>query len=526
MLRVSAGGAARAGAAADLLPASPRAGRGDRFLSRPFIWAALVAALLPGFGAGMVLFAALLWRWPLGPWWPAAAQAHGHAQVFGFAGLMVLGVGLYFLPRLRGAPLVQPALVPVVLALYGGGLLLHITLQTAGPFIPLGPDTRLLGATAAIILALSGPFTLLGAALAFALLLRTGRHGPPLQTRPGVRQVQALVLVSFVSLLIALALNACATLVSGAAAFAAYGAAGTGLATGAAATGGTPEAGATIPALGSVTPLPPWLLPPIPHLAAVRLAFLGWLVPVAVAFSARNFPLFLHTRMAPSGALRLGLAVLLCGLVLDVSVRLGLAAPAPAVAVAYALEGGALIWFTAIIGALGPKVRLPGRMSDPVEAQLARATWPALSGAYVWLVIAGLLMLARSGATLGLWSPPPEDAERHALGAGFILLLIVGMALRLIPGFAGARPRTVDLPAARVAIAAAHVAAALRVGPVVLSWLPVAVPSLVPWLLPALLTMAGLVGMAAIVALAMALRVPLGLAAASGRRGHADQREH
>jgi uncharacterized protein involved in response to NO len=491
-------------------------------LFRPFIWAALVAALLPGFGAGVVLFAALLWRWPLGPWWPAAAQAHGHAQVFGFAGLMVLGVGLSFLPRLRGAPLVQPALVPVVLALYGGGLLLHVTIQLAGPFIPLAPATRPLGVTAAILLALSGPMTLLGAALAVALLARTARHGPPLQTRPGVRQVQALVLVSFISLLLALALNAGATLASGAAAVVAYGAAGAGLATGAATTGGTPEAGVTLPALGSVARQQPWLVPAIPHLAAVRLAFLGWLVPVAAAVSARTFPLFLHTRLASPRALRLGLAVLLGGLVLDVSARLGMAAPAPAVAVAYALEGGALLWFTAIIGALGPKVRLPGRMSDPVEAQLARASWPALGGAYGWLLIAGLLLLARSGAALDWWSPPPEDAERHALGAGFILLLIVGMALRLIPGLAGARPRAVDLTAARVAIAAAHVAAVLRVGPVVLSWLLVAVPSLVPWLLPALLATAGLAGMVAIVALAVALRVPLGLGA-GGRPGHANQ---
>src|SRR5919202_6432495 len=94
----------------------------------PFVWAATALAVVAGFGLGGALFAALLGPRP-GLWWPAAAQAHGHVQLFGWAGLMVLGVGLHFLPRLRGAALAAPGLAPWVLALYGGGVGLRAVAQ-------------------------------------------------------------------------------------------------------------------------------------------------------------------------------------------------------------------------------------------------------------------------------------------------------------------------------------------------------------------------------------------------------------
>src|SRR5947207_3034063 len=131
-----------------------------RFRSLPFVWASLVAAAVPGFGAGAALFGALLAGRPVGRGWVAAAQAHGHAQVFGFAGLMVFGVGFSFLPRLRGAPLAAPHLLPAVLWLYGGGLLLRLVGQQAGPLLAAAGagGTTLLAAA----LALSGPLELAG----------------------------------------------------------------------------------------------------------------------------------------------------------------------------------------------------------------------------------------------------------------------------------------------------------------------------------------------------------------------------
>ena len=101
-------------------------------LWRAFVWGAFLAALGPGFLAGALLSAALGLGVPLGPWWPAVAQVHGHAQLAGFAGLMVLGVAFHFLPRLRGAPLAAPGARPL-----GAG-----PLRRGPPAARPGPDGR------------------------------------------------------------------------------------------------------------------------------------------------------------------------------------------------------------------------------------------------------------------------------------------------------------------------------------------------------------------------------------------------
>jgi len=242
------------------------------------------------------------------------------------------------------------------------------------------------------------------------------------------------------------------------------------------------------------------------------LALLGWLVPLAVAFAARNFPLFLRTPLASPRTLRWGLAILVDGLVADAVGRIVPGGWEPAEAAGAALEGLALIWFTYAVGALGPKVQLPGRHVDAEEAELAAATASPLTGAFVWLSVAGVLLLIDALSVWGWWPAPPEDAQRHALGAGFLTLLITGMALRLLPGFAGARPRSVQRGAARAAIAFAHAAALLRVLPPVVIWAVNALSIVPGWLAQAAIAAeacAGAAGVATVVSLALALRPPL-----------------
>lgn len=48
-----------------------------------FMWAALALAITAGFGLGADLFMAQALHRPLAAWWPTAAQAHGHVQLFG-----------------------------------------------------------------------------------------------------------------------------------------------------------------------------------------------------------------------------------------------------------------------------------------------------------------------------------------------------------------------------------------------------------------------------------------------------------
>src|SRR5712691_13059506 len=95
----------------------------------PLLGAALLLGAGGGFALATVLTLTQMLQVSLGPWWSATAQAHGHLQLYGWAGLFVLGVALHFLPRLRGTPLAAPGLVPWILGTQVIGLLCRATSQ-------------------------------------------------------------------------------------------------------------------------------------------------------------------------------------------------------------------------------------------------------------------------------------------------------------------------------------------------------------------------------------------------------------
>src|SRR4051794_23047146 len=95
----------------------------ERAVWSPFVRAALGLAISAGFGLGGLLFATSALHLPGGTWWAAAAQAHGHLQLFGWVGLPVCGIGWHFLPRLRGAPHADRGHAALALGLLATGLL-------------------------------------------------------------------------------------------------------------------------------------------------------------------------------------------------------------------------------------------------------------------------------------------------------------------------------------------------------------------------------------------------------------------
>ena len=320
----------------------------------PFVWTAASLAIVAGFGLGGALFGALFGP-RAGLWWPAAAQAHGHVQVFGWAGLMVLGVGLHFLPRLRGAALAAPALAPWVLALYGGGVYLRVVAQ------PLAAARPALAG----LLPLAALLELAGATIAVGMLVATSRGAVPLRERAGMLPLLPFVAVAFGSLWLGLLLNLL---------------------------GWALAADSGLPLLTA-----PW------ELLVVHLGLVGFLTPVSLAVAVRTFPLYLRVQVPTQWALWLVLAVLVAGLVLRVLDALG--APPPLDALGRLLEGGALLAATWVVDApllrtraavlaraqahqreLG-RCRGPGRRSRPISwppsGCSARPTpgwpWPARS---------------------------------------------------------------------------------------------------------------------------------------------------
>jgi uncharacterized protein involved in response to NO len=331
------------------------------------VWSAVALALSGGFGAGMLLGLALALGWPLGRWWLALAQAHGHVQLFGWAGLMVLGVGLHFLPRLRGAPLVRPGLTRPALALLVVGLSLRLVAQPLLAADARSAATPILG----VLLTASGVLELAGVAIVVGLLLATARLTPPLDARGAIRPVMPFFALAFASLLVALSVNMVGLLL---------------------ADGGL---------------VPTWA----DRWTAV-LGLEGFLVPVAVAMSMRTFPLYFRTRLPRLGLMRAGLLAWGAGL----AVRLAGLGPGAS------LQAAGVV---AVVVGLGVFARREPRPRDPTPLLMDPAQWHAL-GAYGWLALAALV-LALGGR---------EDVERHALGAGFVTLLIFGVGAHMLPGFA------------------------------------------------------------------------------------------
>src|SRR5215467_10810634 len=107
----------------------------DLHKQQPFTRVALLlkTALLMRAGGGFLLATILTVTYalsiPLGAGWEALAQAHGHLQLYGWAGLFVMGVALYFLPRLRGTPLMGARLVPWLLGILTMSLVLRAISQ-------------------------------------------------------------------------------------------------------------------------------------------------------------------------------------------------------------------------------------------------------------------------------------------------------------------------------------------------------------------------------------------------------------
>lgn len=164
----------------------PNANQQRHISQKPFARARpwIVVSCTLGLGVGFLLAAILsitqALGLPLGLWWVALVRVRGHVQLFGWAGLLVLGIALHFLPRLHGTPLAYLRVTSWLLVLLGGGLALRALSQTLlasqAPGAPLW-QVLLAGAGLAEGVAASG---------VVGLLCLTLRRGSPLVKRPAL----------------------------------------------------------------------------------------------------------------------------------------------------------------------------------------------------------------------------------------------------------------------------------------------------------------------------------------------------
>jgi uncharacterized protein involved in response to NO len=132
--------------------------------------------------------------------------------------------------------------------------------------------------------------------------------------------------------------------------------------------------------------------------------------------------------------------------------------------------------------------------------------------AYLWLLVVIALLVLGGLEALGVAGIAVDpDAERHALGAGFVTLLILGVGAFLLPGMTGRRRLSWGL--LWTTGACANVAAVLRVA-------PVALPGLLPGASAAgAVAASGLLGLVALVLFGINVVIGRAPAPAAERRG-------
>ena len=120
-----------------------------------FVVSALFIALTAGFGLGLwLLLARTAGLTTGGLSWLALVQVHGTIQLFGFAGMFLMGVGLHVLPRFRGAPPTPRALAAVAYAATLSAVVLRAVTQPVSSFpgrevlLPLSGLLLVIGTTA------------------------------------------------------------------------------------------------------------------------------------------------------------------------------------------------------------------------------------------------------------------------------------------------------------------------------------------------------------------------------------------
>jgi uncharacterized protein involved in response to NO len=380
--------------------------------SQGFIWGALLVALGAGFAIGAHMTFVLGFDFPLGKGFASFIQIHGHAQLVGWVGLVIMGISLHFIPRLAGVPIARPQWLNRILCLMLIGLALRSIGHSVVPFLP----ERSALVPVVWLVAVSGVFECGGMLWYAFLLLNTLRGTGNSRSRSAFLAVRPY----FGMMVTGWMLYACLNLVL-----------------------------LLHMALDkSVVLDQAW------NQFAIQ-SFVGLvLLPVAFAFSVRMLPLYL--RLARPDWPVHGTAYAYCiALALQV---LPTAPPfrrmVPHVAsglsnLGMVLKGGVILWFVWQLDVLtrrrnpwtvhrelhpGPE-RRPTRPGLPDYGEFGRFE-RLVYAAYVWLVMAATSE-AVSGIA-GLVNGPfviHSDAVRHMYLLGFATLLIFGMAARMLPGF-------------------------------------------------------------------------------------------
>ncbi len=376
---------------------SSASGRFGEFDAR-YVWSALAIAL----GGGLLIASYLGWQ--LGTQgnlpgnFPVWLQVHGHLQLVGWVNLFIMGVSLFFMPRLAGAPIPHRRWHAAVLPLTVGGLVSESVARLAG---------------ARWLVAAGGVAEWLGLIGYIGMLAPVALHRSRSKDT-GLEKLRPFFLMMIAGWIGFAALNA-------------------GFAVVMASTGNM-------------------IAPPAWNRWTVELDLGLVLFPLAYAFSVRNLPYFLYLPPVVAPVRRWGWAYLGATAVTLAALSPPALGNAPKLALAAAAVGRAardgivlwLIWDLNVFVRTRPLPYILAEKSElnpnppprPWRAWLDPARWGRpewlVRSAYGWLATGCALDLADA---VGWPARVAPDFLRHVFLLGFITQLILGMAQKMVPGF-------------------------------------------------------------------------------------------
>jgi len=349
----------------------------------PFVGFAFFFALCVGFPLGLLLAHAVAQGTSLGGRSPQLVQVHGHIQLVGWFGLLVMGMGYRLASRFTAVKHRYQAVVPLTLICVVAGLFLR----------GFGQAFADEGAVFAILFGSSGALEYLGVSLFVAVILRALLLG-----RPDEFGYKPFFAAGVFWLALGMLLNASLVLVA------------------------ARDEQAILPSSRS---------------AVVAFVLLyGFASMFVLAVSVRTFPIFFGREKANRTALTIAWLALNAGIAIyaasalwetyDRSGGLRLAQN-----VGFIFVGGGLALMVATVGIFRGT---PHRLREA-----ARRNMRFVRSAYAWLALAAVLHVYFGGRAVMDDTVVPSletDAVRHFISIGFLTTVTVGMAFLVMPALA------------------------------------------------------------------------------------------
>ena len=423
-----------------------------------FVRASVLLALTAGFAIAAHLSFTIGFDYQMSKGFYSFIQIHGHVQLLGWLGLMIIGISLHFIPRLAHSPIENPLRLRLILFFLTSGLTLRILAGSVLPY--LQSDTTRYYVTSTFI-ALSALLELAGIFLYLFTLISIIKKS--IKLSDAFNDVKPFVFVMVSGFLIYGFLNSVLIMNM---------------------------------IIASDSVLDQNWNEILTHL------FLSMIIlPIAFVFSIRLFPLLFSLEPMKKVSLYLGLSygisiyvnIILSSLaLLGVDSRLtnfllditGFLIPSLIIYIIFSLK----ILKLPLIN------RLPTNELNLTE----RWSYISIRVAYLWLLLFSILEItSHLQFALGFDVDVGIDAIRHIQLLGFASMLVFGVGSKMLPGFIGRR----EIYSGKLVIAAFWLlllAAIFRITPVLLPYELVEIIPYGEYSMGAMFALSGILGMLAI----------------------------